>query len=34
MLDANENINDSEGGISKLAQETNLIDVFSEIGNE
>jgi hypothetical protein len=34
MLDANENMNDSEGGLSSLVQETNLIDVFSEIGNE
>jgi hypothetical protein len=34
MLDANENINDSEGGIAKLLQDTNLIDVFSNIGTE
>jgi hypothetical protein len=34
MLDANENINDSEGGLSKLVRETNLRDIFSEIGQE
>jgi hypothetical protein len=34
MLDANENINDSEGGISYLIRETTLVDVFSEIGND
>jgi hypothetical protein len=34
MLDANENINDSEGGIVKILEETNLTDVFSQIGTE
>jgi hypothetical protein len=32
MIDANENVNDSEGGIAKLLQETKLIDTFSCIG--
>jgi ribonuclease HI len=34
MLDANENINDSESGLSKLLRETSLIDIFSHIGGE
>jgi hypothetical protein len=34
MLDANENINDSEGNISHLLKETKLIDVFSHISKE
>jgi hypothetical protein len=33
MLDANENINDSEGGIRSLLRDTTLIDTFSHIGN-
>jgi hypothetical protein len=28
MRDANENLNDSEGGLSKLLHETKLIDIF------
>jgi hypothetical protein len=28
MIDANENINESEGGIRNLLQESNLIDIF------
>jgi ribonuclease HI len=34
MMDANENVNDSEGGLARLIQDTNLIDVFSLIGTE
>jgi ribonuclease HI len=34
MLDANENINDTEGGLSQLLKETHLIDVFSHISND
>jgi hypothetical protein len=34
MLDANENINDSEGGLSKLIQSTKLVDTFSHFGHE
>jgi hypothetical protein len=33
MLDANENINDSEGGIRSLLRDTMLTDTFSHIGN-
>jgi hypothetical protein len=34
MLDANENVNDSEGGLGRLLQETNLVDAFSAIWHE
>jgi hypothetical protein len=34
MLDANENIHDSEGGIELLLRENKLIDTFSEIGKD
>jgi hypothetical protein len=34
MLDANENLNDSEGGLSKLLYETKLIDIFSYLGGD
>jgi hypothetical protein len=33
MLDANENMNDSEGGLTKLVQSTRLVDTFSHFGN-
>jgi hypothetical protein len=34
MIDANENTNDSEGGIRTLLQESSLIDIFSEINDD
>jgi hypothetical protein len=34
MKDANENINDSKGGLSKLTQSTNLLDTFTHFAHE
>jgi hypothetical protein len=34
MLDANENVNDTESGLDNLLQQTKLLDTFSYIGND